>query len=140
MCLEGSLEELSIQDVLQVIAQGRKTGWLSIDTPSGGGAIVFCQGRVFAAIDDEPPGDTAGLARLSWDTRESLLRERIAASLDRLARSRSGEFSFQVSTGLPYAIGGRNVAAEALRSGLDVIDVLVDIACLQEGDAKGSAA
>jgi hypothetical protein len=140
MCLEGSLEELSIQDVLQLIALGHKTGWLSIDTPSGGGAIVFSRGRVFAAIDDEPPGDTAGLAFLSWDARDRLLRERIAASLDRLARCRSGQFSFQVAAGLPYTIGGRNVAAEALHTGLDVIDVLVDVACLQDGDAKGSAA
>jgi hypothetical protein len=48
MCLEGSLDELSIPDVLQIVALVRKTGWLSIDTPTGGGAIVFCRGRVFS--------------------------------------------------------------------------------------------
>jgi hypothetical protein len=41
---------------------------------------------------------------------------------------------------LPHTIGGRNVAAESLRSGLDVIDLLVDIACRQESSVKGSAA
>jgi hypothetical protein len=140
MCLEGSLVELSIQDVLQLIALGRKTGWLSIDTPAGGGAIVFSRGRVFAAIDDETPLAPAGLARLSETARERVIRERIAATLDRFARCRSGEFSFQVSSAMPHAIGGRNVALESLRSGLDVIDVLVDVAVRQDGDAKGSAA
>ena len=140
MCLEGSLLELSIQDVLQIIALGRKTGWLSIDTPAGGGAIVFSSGRVFAAIDDETPLDPAGLARLSETARDRVIRERIAATLDRFARCRSGEFSFQVSSVMPHAIGGRNVAVESLCSGLDVIDVLVDVACRQDGDAKGSAA
>jgi hypothetical protein len=140
MCLEGSLDELSIPDVLQIVALGRKTGWLSIDTPTAGGAIVFCRGRVFAAIEDEACHDAPGLARLAEAAREGLIRERIAASLDRFARSRSGQFSFQVSAVLPHTIGGRNVAAESLRSGLDVIDLLVDIACRQESSANGSAA
>ncbi len=140
MCLEGSLLELSLQDVLQIVAQGRKTGWLSIDTPAGGGAIVLFAGRVFAAIDDETPLDPASLARLPEAARERVIRERIAATLDRFARCRSGAFSFQVSSEMPKAIGGRSVSAEALRSGLDVIDVLVDVALRQDGDAKGSAA
>jgi len=142
MCLQGSLDDFSIQDVLQIIALGRKTGWLSVDTPSGGGAIVFGRGRVLAAIDDDgrEAGDARALDGATGAVRDERIRERMAASLQRVAGCRRGEFSFQVSAAPPLVIGGRDIAGESLRGGVDVIELLIDVACRQEADELAGAA
>jgi len=124
----GSLEDFSIQDLLQIIAFGRKTGCLSLETEATGGAIVFRKGRVLASVDDgRIPLETE--LRLMRDyEREQVIRRRIAASLDRFARSRQGDFSFLVSPQPPHVIDGRDIAQETLDHGVDVLELLLELA------------
>lgn len=132
MCFSGSLDDFSLQDILQVISLGRKTGWLSVVTSDGSGAVVFRRGRVLASLGGVPPLE-AGHTRLAERERDALLRERVVASLAKLARSRQGEFSFQVSAEPPRAIEGRELTPETLHSGIDVVELLIELACRQEG-------
>ena len=90
VCLTGSLDDFSIQDILQIIAFGRKTGCLSLETEATGGSIVFRKGRVLASVDDGRAPLEAELRLLRGYDRDEVIRRRIAASLDRFARSRRG--------------------------------------------------
>ena len=79
--LNGSLEEFSLQDILQILALGQKSGQLSLDTPAGVGTIVFRDGRVVAAFDDGAPPLETSLASWPGSRRPEVLRRRIVASL-----------------------------------------------------------
>lgn len=138
VCLTGSLDDFSIQDVLQIIAFGRKTGCLSIETEATGGAIVFRRGRVLASVDDRrlPLEDELRLMR--DDDRQAVLRRRIAASLGRFARSRQGDFSFQASPQPPRVVDGRDISPETLDTGIDVVELLLELASGPELDARGA--
>jgi hypothetical protein len=119
VCLDGSLDDLPIQDVLQILALGRKTGCLALETGIGVGALLFRQGQVVASIHDGDGGPlpAADGVTSSEAEREALIRERIAAFLHRLARRRQGEFSFVAYPHPPPVIHGRDVTREALRQG-----------------------
>jgi CheY-like chemotaxis protein len=133
--LNGSLEEFSLQDVLQILALGQKTGQLSLDSPAGTGTILFRAGRVVASWDEGAPS----LATSLEVRRDAVLRRRIVASLERLARCRQGEFHFQVSAEPPQRIRGRDIAGETLPSGIDIVELLLEVACRQDEDARGSS-
>ena len=124
----GSLEDFSIQDLLQIIAFGRKTGCLSLETEATGGSIVFCKGRVLASVDDGCVPLEKELRQMPGHERETVIRRRITASLDRFARSRQGDFSFLVSPQPPRVIAGRDIAPETLDSGVDVLELLLELA------------
>jgi hypothetical protein len=50
MSLVGSLEDLGLGDILQIISLSRKSGLLMIHSEQGEGRIVFCDGSVRAAF------------------------------------------------------------------------------------------
>ena len=127
VCLTGSLDDFSIQDILQIIAFGRKTGCLSLETEATGGAIVFRKGRVLASVDDCRAPLEAVLHLLRGLERDQVIRRRIAASVDRFARSRRGDFSFLASTQPPRVIDGRDIAPETLDAGIEVIELLLEL-------------
>ncbi len=57
MSLVGSLEDLSLGDILQIISLSQKSGVLSLQTTGGGGRIVFVKGLVRgAALKGGPTG------------------------------------------------------------------------------------
>jgi hypothetical protein len=126
--MTGSLDDFSIQDLLQIIAFGRKTGCLSLETEATGGAIVFRKGRVLASVDDGCIPLEAELQLMRGREREEIIRRRISASLDRFARSRQGDFSFLVSPQPPRVIDGRDIALETLDRGVDVLELLLELA------------
>ena len=64
--------------------------------------------------------------------RDEVIRRRIAASLDRFARCRQGDFSFQASAQPPRVIAGRDIAPETLDTGIEVIDLLLELASSQD--------
>jgi len=134
VCLDGSLDDLPIQTLLQILALGRKTGYLALETRAGVGALVFRQGLVVASIDDGPggPPPAADGPSSSQAERDALIRERITAFLHRLARCRRGSFTFVTSESSPLVICGRDVARDALPRGMDVTELLIEIACRQE--------
>lgn len=135
VCLTGSLEDFSVQDILQIIAFGRKTGCLSLETDATGGAILFRKGRVLASVDDGGAPLEAELQWLRGYERDALIRRRICASLDRFAASRQGDFSFQASPQPPRVVAGRDVAPETLDVGVEVVELLLELAGASEPEA-----
>ncbi|HKZ33120.1 MAG TPA: DUF4388 domain-containing protein [Vicinamibacteria bacterium] len=132
VCLTGSLDDFSIQDILQIIAFGRKTGCLSLETEATGGSIVFRKGRVLASVDDGGAPLEAELRLLRGYERDEVIRRRIAASLDRFARSRRGDFSFLASAQPPRVIDGRDIAPETLDTGIEVVELLLELVSSQD--------
>ena len=62
--VSGSLREMSLPDMVQVLFHGRKTGCLAIRGPSGAGEIHFSEGNVVNAVWADLKGDTAFYAML----------------------------------------------------------------------------
>lgn len=129
LCLNGSLADLAIQDVLQILALGKKTGHLTLDTPAGVGALVFRQGSVVASIENGGPLLPSRIASFSGFEREALVRERITAFVHRLAGCRRGEFSFKASS-----IQNEAIVSGASSPGIDVIDLLIEVAWRVDGE------
>lgn len=61
MSLVGSLEDLGLGDILQIVSLSRKSGLLMIHSDEGAGRIVFCDGLVRAAFVKGEPDDLRGL-------------------------------------------------------------------------------
>jgi hypothetical protein len=139
VCLKGTLDDFSVSDILQVISFGRKTGYLSFETEATGGAVVFRRGRVLASVDNGGAPLEAELESLRGHPREELIRMRIAASLERLARSRRGYFIFKVSAQPPRVVAGRDIAQETLDAGIEVVDLLLELVGRQDWAAPGAA-
>ena len=58
MSLSGSIEDLPLLEILQVVAYCGKTGYLTVRAPAGEAAVVFRDGRVVSGyIWDVPPLD-----------------------------------------------------------------------------------
>jgi hypothetical protein len=61
MSLVGSLEDLGLGDILQIVSLSRKSGLLLLRSDEGEGRIVFCEGLVRAAFGKGEPEDLKGL-------------------------------------------------------------------------------
>jgi len=61
MSLVGSLEDLGLGDILQIVSLSRKSGLLLIHSEEGEGRIVFCDGLVRAAYVKGEPEDLRSL-------------------------------------------------------------------------------
>jgi tetratricopeptide (TPR) repeat protein len=81
MAVEGSLEDVSLADICQLLSMGRKTGCLSITDRSRFGYIYFDGGRVtYASVLNRPDRLGELLVRNGVITRDQL-----AAAMDRQA-------------------------------------------------------
>jgi CheY-like chemotaxis protein len=139
MCLNGSLDDFSLQDILQILSLGRKTGHLAVRTPAGSATIIFQEGSILASVDDVAPPLATDLARLPGWGREEVIHRRIAASLARLSHFRQGEFSFQTAALPPRVIRDRDVALETLGEGIGVVELLLEVAWRQDEEARDPA-
>jgi CheY-like chemotaxis protein len=61
----GSLAELALPDLVQLLAQGRKTGRLSIESPGGKGEVQFAEGAIADAAFGTLRGEDAFYELLS---------------------------------------------------------------------------
>jgi len=61
MSLVGSLEDLGLGEILQIVSLSRKSGVLFIRSPRGDGRIVFDRGAIRGALVGEGPRDLRGL-------------------------------------------------------------------------------
>jgi len=61
MSLVGSLEDLSLGDILQIISLSQKSGVLTVNISGGGGRIVFLDGLVRGAAINGGPRDLRGV-------------------------------------------------------------------------------
>src|SRR5919109_4716767 len=109
MSLTGNLEDLPLLDILQIVSFSKKTGYLSIRTTVGEGAIVFRDGFVVSSFTwDSLPVDPR-LRTLPDDKRALVLRQRIELALEQLIRLREGQFSFSLTDQPPPRIGSRHI-------------------------------
>ena len=103
MSLVGSLEDLGLADILQIVSLARKSGVLVLRGEDGEGRIVFRDGLVHAAAckgeAPAPAADGAGGP-------EAGRREQIERAVARMFEWRSGEFSFAVRDDLDPADAG----------------------------------
>ncbi|MBI5162004.1 MAG: DUF4388 domain-containing protein, partial [Micrococcales bacterium] len=63
--VSGSLAELAIPDLVQLLAQGRKTGKLGIESPAGQGEVHFAEGAIANAVYGALRGEDAFYALLN---------------------------------------------------------------------------
>ena len=139
MSLSGSVEDLPLLEILQVVSFCQKTGHLTVRAAAGDAAVVFDSGRVVGGyawdVPALPPADPA-----PGPARERLVRERIAATLERLVRLREGEFAFHLSQEVPTALGGRDLAGEMLEGGINPEEMMLDLAKKLDEDRRDAAA
>jgi CheY-like chemotaxis protein len=137
--LSGSVEDLPLLEILQVVSFCQKTGHLTVRAPAGEAAIVFERGRVVSGYvwdvpglpRDEPPEGPA---------RDALLRQRVGSLLQRLVRLREGEFAFNLTDAVPTALGGRDLSHESLPGGINPEELMLDLARQLDEDRRDATA
>lgn len=137
MSLTGNLEDLPLLDIIQIVSFSKKTGYLTITTSSGSGAIVFREGFVvssFTPTDPPLPSD------MPAEKRDGIIRRRIEMALQQLVRLREGQFGFSLAAELPEVIDGRNVSQEILDPGINPQELLLDLARGIDEDRRDSSA
>lgn len=139
MSLSGSVEDLPLLEILQVVSYCQKTGNLVVRTPAGEAGVVFESGRVVSGYAwdvpvmplDRPPAGPG---------RELVLRQRIASLLERLVRLREGAFAFNLAEAVPTRLGGRDLSGEMLPCGINPEELMLDLARKVDEDQRDAAA
>ena len=140
MSLTGNLEDLPLLDILQIVSFSKKTGYLSIRTGAGEGAIVFRDGFVTSSFTwDTAPLDPRART-LPPDQRARMLRHRIEVALQQLIRLREGQFNFSLSDEAPTRVGARDIIDETLPDGINPQELLLDLARGMDEDRRDSTA
>lgn len=104
MSLVGSLEDLGLADILQIVNLARKSGMLLVRCEGGEGRIAFREGLVHAAVVKGEPEALDELLRRAGiggpppgpERIEALRRDLVEHCLARMFEWRSGEFSFEM--------------------------------------------
>ncbi|HVR71024.1 MAG TPA: DUF4388 domain-containing protein, partial [Vicinamibacteria bacterium] len=140
MSLTGNLEDLPLLDILQIVSFSKKTGYLSIRTTAGEGAIVFRDGLVVASFTwDSLPVDPR-LRAVPPPKRAAVLRQRIELALEQLIRLREGQFNFSLAERTPSVIGAREIGDETLADGINPQELLLGLARGMDEDRRDSTA
>jgi hypothetical protein len=102
MSLVGSLEDLGLGDILQIVSLSRKSGLLRLRSGPGEGRIVLHEGLVLgASVKGEAEVRPAGDPRdSSPDGIEALRRTQVERAVIHMFTWRSGEFTFEVGDGI----------------------------------------
>jgi CheY-like chemotaxis protein len=140
LSLNGNLEDLPLLDILQIVSFSKKTGYLSIRTDAGEGAIVFRDGFVVAAFSAETPLFDKRYRLLPPEKRTPLLRQSIERGLEQLIRLREGQFSFSLTEAIPAKVGARDITEETLPEGINAQQLLLDLARGMDEDRRDSTA
>jgi CheY-like chemotaxis protein len=140
MSLTGNLEDLPLLDILQIVSFSKKTGYLSIRTGAGEGAIVFRDGFVTSSFTwDTAPLDPRARS-LPPEQKSRMLRHRIEVALEQLIRLREGQFNFSLSDEAPTRVGARDIVDETLPDGINPQELLLDLARGMDEDRRDSTA
>jgi CheY-like chemotaxis protein len=137
--LSGSVEDLPLLEILQVVSFCQKTGHLTVRAPAGEAAVVFESGRVVSGYVWDVPG-LPGDQPPEGPARELVLRQRLASVLERLVRLREGEFAFHLTDGVPLTLGGRDLTGERLPYGINPEELTLDLARKLDEDRRDAAA
>ncbi len=133
MSLSGSIEDLPLLEILQVVSFCQKTGYLTVQAPEGDAAVVFEAGRVVAGYTWDSPKAAAPVA-------EPEVRRRIADVLAQLVRLREGEFAFNLSEEVLKQVGGRDLSGEMLPYGINPEELMLDLARQLDEDRRDATA
>ncbi len=137
MSLKGSVEDLPLLEILQVVAFCQKTGHLTVRAPEGNAGVIFREGRVVSGyIWDAPPAPPMA----EGEGRDKLIRGRIAAILERLVRLREGDFAFNLTDQIPTRLGDRDLTTETLSDGINPEEMMLDLARKLDEDRRDGAA
>jgi CheY-like chemotaxis protein len=129
MGLNGQLRDLSVLDILQIVAFSKKTGYLRIDSPRGRAAVVFKEGLVVCAYSWSTLEEMRRLAKADLGgVREALVQDQIEIALRELARLREGSFSFHVTSSTVTELEGLNITPFLLFEGINPQHLLLDLA------------
>ena len=140
MTLTGNLEDLPLLDILQVVSFSKRTGWLTIGTPVGEGAVVFKGGLVVSCFTwDSPPVDPA-TRFLPPEERHALIRRRIEESLAQLIRLHEGQFNFSLAEEIPAFVESHDITDETLRVGINPQELLLELTRGIDEDRRDSTA
>ena len=134
MSLSGSIEDLPLLEILQVVAFCQKTGHLVVRAPEGEAGVAFRDGRVVSGYAWNVP---------AWDgsgPREAGLRARLAALLGSLVRLREGDFAFNLAEEVPTRLEGRDLSAETLEDGINPEELMLELARKLDEDRRDVAA
>jgi response regulator RpfG family c-di-GMP phosphodiesterase len=71
--VSGSLQEMSLPDIVQVLWHGRKSGSLKLAGPQGSGEIHFVEGHIYNALFGKRRGSDAFYAMVALQTGEFAL-------------------------------------------------------------------
>jgi CheY-like chemotaxis protein len=140
MSLTGNLEDLPLLDILQIVSFSKKTGYLSIRTDAGEGAIVFRVGLVVSSFTWESLPVDPRLRAVPPDKRAAVLRQRIEMALEQLIRLHEGQFNFSLSEYPPTVIGTRDIEDETLVDGINPQELLLELARGMDEDRRDSTA
>src|SRR5688572_6299358 len=140
MSLTGNLEDLPLLDILQIVSFSKKTGFLSIETDAGRGAIVFDEGFVVAAFTWETPPLDPRARGLDVAQRDAILRARIEMALEHLIRLREGLFDFSLTDHVPFDVADRDIEFELLSQGINAQELLLDLARGMDEDRRNTTA
>src|SRR5688500_5903804 len=140
MSLTGNLEDLPLLDILQIVSFSKKTGFLSIETEAGRGAIVFDGGFVVAAFTWETPPLDPRARTLEPEKRDAILRARIEMALEHLIRLREGLFDFSLTDHVPVDVAERDIELEILSQGINAQELLLDLARGMDEDRRNASA
>ena len=139
MSLSGSVEDLPLLEILQVVSFCQKTGHLTVRAPEGEAGVVFDSGRVVSGYAwDVPP--LPPLDPPQGGARDSVVRARIASILERLVRLRDGDFAFNLTQQVPLTLAGRNLSEEMLPYGINPEEMVLDLAKKLDEDRRDAAA
>ena len=139
MSLSGSVEDLPLLEILQVVAFCQKTGHLTVRTTAGDAAVVFEAGRVVSGYSSDVPGLPRDRPP-EGPARELVIRQRLASLLERLVRLREGEFAFNLTDDVPAALGGRDLGSETLPCGINPEELMLDLARQLDEDRRAASA
>jgi CheY-like chemotaxis protein len=140
MTLTGNLEDLPLLDILQVVSFSRKTGWLTIRTATGEGAIVFKDGLVVSSFTWDSPPMERGTRDLPPAERAALIRKRIEVALEQLIRLREGQFGFSLAEEIPAFVDTHDITDETLLVGINPQELLLDLTRGMDEDRRDSTA
>jgi response regulator RpfG family c-di-GMP phosphodiesterase len=88
--VSGSLEEIGLTDMVQILAQGRKTGALKIRSGNEAGELHFVGGEIFNAVFGKHGGDDAFFELLKLKTGDFVLDPNFKAEQNVLQQSAEG--------------------------------------------------
>jgi CheY-like chemotaxis protein len=137
--LSGSVEDLPLLEILQVVSFCRKSGHLVVQSPGVEAGVVFDTGRVVAGYASDLSPLPAGVPPPGPE-REKLLRTRVTTILERLVRQRDGRFAFHLTEEVPTGVGARNLSDEMLPGGINPEELMLELAKTLDEDRRDAAA